>query len=76
LTKQSKAAAVGNSRALVVTKTAAISATMAKAGIHLHHGRKSSRSMDVNSYSAGQSAGERASFGRPVAGKTATARLR
>jgi hypothetical protein len=66
LTRQSKAAAAGNSRALVVTKTAAIKATMDKAGIKLRSGRASSCRLDGNSYRAGQSAGDRASFGRPV----------
>ena len=75
LTGQSKAAAAGNSRALVVTKTAAIKATMEKAGIKLRSGRSSSRRLDGNSYRAGQSAGERASFGRPVTGQAAAPRL-
>jgi hypothetical protein len=76
LTRQSKAAAVGNSRALVVTKTAAIKSTMEKAGIKLRSGRASSRRIDGNSYRAGQSAGDRASFGRPVNGQAAALRLR
>lgn len=75
LTQQSKAAAAGNSRALVVTKTAAIKATMDKAGIKLRTGRSSSCRLDGNSYRAGQAAGERASFGRPVNGAVGTLRI-
>jgi len=75
LTQQSKAAAAGNSRALVVTKAAAITATIEKAGIQLRSGRASSRRVDGASYRAGQSAGDRASFGRPVNGTAGMPRL-
>jgi len=75
LTAQSKVVASSNSRALVITKTAAIKATLDKAGIKLRSGRSSSVRLDGASYRAGQSAGDRASFGRPVTGQAATLRL-
>jgi len=75
LTAQSRQAAVGNSRALVVTKVEAIKETMEKAGIKLRSGRSSSRRMNGASYAAGKAAGERASFGRPVGGQAGALRL-
>jgi len=75
LTARSKVVASSNSRALVITKTAAIKATMDKAGIKLRSSRSSSVRLDGNSYRAGQSAGDRASFGRPVSGAAGTLRL-
>ena len=75
LTAQSKVVASSNSRALVITKSAAIKATMEKTGIKLRSGRSSSVRLDGNSYRAGQSAGDRASFGRPVSGAAGTLRI-
>lgn len=74
LSAQSKRVASSNSTALVVTKDAAVSAAMAAAGINLRGARRSRRRIDGGSYAAGQAAGERASFGRPVDG-AASARI-
>jgi hypothetical protein len=75
LCKQSEAAATDNGRALVVVKSAAIDATMKAAGIKLGKSRRSSRRADHGAYRAGQAAGERASFGRPVSGAVGTLRI-
>jgi hypothetical protein len=75
LMQQSRVQATGNSRALVVVKSAAVADRMKAEGIHLRSGRSSRASYDHNSYSAGRSAGDGASFGRPIAGKNATLRL-
>jgi hypothetical protein len=64
-----------NSRALVVTKQAAIDECMKCAGIKLSSARYSAAAMDGGAYSAGHAAGNRATFGRPVTGATATLRL-
>lgn len=71
----SQAAAVGNSRALVVVKDAAITAKMAEAGVNLRKSRSSSRQYDAGAYAAGRAAGDRASFGRPVSGNQGTLRI-
>jgi hypothetical protein len=63
-----------NSRALVLTKQTMIKAKMDELGIHLSTSR-SSRQSDHGSYAAGRSAGDRASFGRPVSGGAATLRI-
>jgi len=55
-----------NSRALVVTKQAAISDCMAANDIKLRTCCGPAPAGDVASYEAGMAAGERASFGRPV----------
>ena len=75
LCDQSAKVAGGNSRALVVTKAGLIAATMERHGIKLGKGRRSSRHVDGDSYRAGAAAGERASFGRPVSGAAAQARI-
>ena len=75
LVKQSREASVGNSRALVVTKQNLIEEAKEKAGIRLKSGRRSSRHVDRGSFNAGMSAGDRASFGRPVSGAGAVLRL-
>jgi Protein of unknown function (DUF2786) len=65
-----------NARALVVTKQAAIDEYMKSAGIEL--GRSRARYFNVRdsaAYNAGSSAGNRASFGRPVEGKASVPRL-
>jgi hypothetical protein len=73
LVQQSEATAKANasgSRSLVsamaTAKAYAIRAAKEKAGIRLRSGRASSRRLDGDSYRAGQAAGERASFGRPI----------
>lgn len=76
LVAQSKSAQTSNGRELVVVKSAAVSAKMAELGITLGKSRSSSRRFDGNAYAAGKAAGDRASFGRPVSGQSATLRLR
>jgi hypothetical protein len=78
LTELCKPAATAsvNSRALVVTKQAVIRAKMAELGIHLRKGRSSGRQYDASSLASGRSAGDRASFCRPVSGANAVPRLK
>ncbi len=64
-----------NAKALVVVKGQAVAAKMAEAGIHLGKSRSSRRSVDAGSFAAGQAAGERASFGRPVSGNQGALRI-
>jgi Protein of unknown function (DUF2786) len=70
------ATASANSCALVVTKQAVIKAKMDELGIHLRKGRSGGRHYDAGSLTAGRSAGDRATFGRPVSGTNATLRLK
>jgi hypothetical protein len=72
--KPAATSANANSRALVLTKQTLINAKMDELGIKLSTSY-SSRQSDVGSYAAGRSAGERASFGRPVTGRAATLRI-
>jgi hypothetical protein len=55
-----------NSRALVITKRAAIDECMKCAGIKLGSARYSAPARDSGAYNAGREAGNRATFGRPV----------
>jgi hypothetical protein len=64
-----------NSRALVVIKQTLIKAKLAELGIKLRTGSSSSRQHDEGSFAAGRSAGDRASFGRPVSGRAASLRI-
>jgi Protein of unknown function (DUF2786) len=77
LRAQSERKATSNGRELVVVKRAAVDAKMKECDIRIHGqcmgGRVDSES---GSFHAGRSAGERASFGRPVSGRNATLRLR
>ena len=57
-----------NARALVISKYGLIQATMDDAGIVLRTQRASRRVIDPDSLSAGHSAGNNASFNRPVNG--------
>jgi hypothetical protein len=75
LVQQSAAAATSNGRALVVVKGAAIAELMRANGITLGRASRSSRQMDHGAYRAGEAAGGRASFGRPVSGAGATLRI-
>lgn len=68
------AAASENSRALVVIKQTLIKAKIDELGIKLRS-CASSRQTDEGSFAAGRSAGDRASFGRPVSGRAAALRL-
>lgn len=66
LSLQSNMAKTSNGRALVVAKSALVNAKMSELGLHLSRSRRTMRRIDRNSYAAGQSAGDRATFGRPV----------
>jgi hypothetical protein len=68
------AAASTNSRALVVIKQTLIKAKLAQLGIKLRT-RTSCHQRDEGSFAAGHSAGDRATFGRPVSGRAATLRI-
>jgi len=76
LTTRTEQAANSNGRALVVVKGRAVAEKMASMGINLRKGRTSGRSINGDSYRAGQASGDRASFGRPVGGNGGQARLR
>lgn len=66
LSLQSNVAKTNNGRALVVAKSALVNAKMKEMNLTLSRGRRSHRRSDASSYAAGQSAGDRATFGRPV----------
>jgi Protein of unknown function (DUF2786) len=74
LRKQSAAAATSNGRELVAVKGTAVDDRMKADGICLRFSR-SQRQQDEASHRAGRSAGERASFGRPVTGTNAALRI-
>jgi hypothetical protein len=77
LSKQSAVVATSNARALVVVKDAAIKAKMKELDIHLRSaGGCCGMGGDPSSYRAGNAAGDRATFGRPVTGRNATLRLK
>jgi Protein of unknown function (DUF2786) len=76
LCKQSEAVATSNARALVVIKGQAVQAKLDELGIKLCFSSGSCGSIDFSSYRAGQAAGDRASFGRPVSGRNAALRLK
>ena len=67
--------AIKNSHALVKIKQTLIKAKMDELGIKLRSGSGSRHQRDEGSFAAGRSAGERASFGRPVSGRAATLRI-
>jgi hypothetical protein len=67
-------AASANNRALVVAKKAVIKAKLDELGICLTTSR-SQRQYSDSSLAAGQTAGDRASFGRPVSGQAAALRI-
>jgi hypothetical protein len=69
------ATASANSRALVVTKQGMIKAKMKELDIRLRSCGGSSRQHDEGSFAAGRSAGDRASFGRPISGRAGTLRI-
>jgi hypothetical protein len=75
LCTQSASAVTSNGRELVVIKNAAITDKMKAEGITLKTSH-SRRQIDDTSYEAGESAGNRASFGRPVTGANATLRIK
>jgi hypothetical protein len=76
LCEQSATVATSSGRELMVIKGAAVDDKMEAEGICLRTSRRSYRRSDEASLRAGRSAGDRASFGRPVTGSNATLRLR
>jgi hypothetical protein len=76
LRTQSASAATSNARALVVVKGAAVRAKLDELGIKLRACCSSFGAWNPSSYRAGTTAGDRASFGRPVSGQNATLRLK
>jgi hypothetical protein len=64
-----------NSRALVVVKQQLIKARLDELGIKLRSCGGSGRQTDSSSLNAGRSAGDRASFGRPVSGQAGALRI-
>jgi hypothetical protein len=76
LRKQSEVIATSNSKELVVIKNAAVQAKLKELGIHLRTEGSCCGTGDDASYRAGNAAGNRATFGRPVSGRNAALRLR
>jgi Protein of unknown function (DUF2786) len=76
LCAQSAVVATGNGRALISIKGTAIADKMKELNINLAKGRRSSRRVDGASYQAGLSAGDRASFGRPVGSANSALRIK
>jgi len=73
--EQSKTEHTTNSKALVVIKDRAIKDLLKAEGIHLRTCSGSRARFSEGALAAGQSAGDRASFGKPVSGAGATLRL-
>jgi hypothetical protein len=76
LRKQTEVVATSNAKALVVVKGQAVQAKMQELDIHLSSSCGPCAAGDSSSYQAGRAAGDRASFGRPVSGRSAALRLR
>jgi Protein of unknown function (DUF2786) len=75
LCKKPPATVSANSRALVVAKQAMIKTKLDELGVHFRSCGGSSRQHDAGSFAAGRSAGDKASFGRPVSGRAGTLRI-
>jgi hypothetical protein len=77
LVKRSKVARTSNGRELMVVKDALIKAYMKEHNINLARcsGGSAPSTVNASAAAAGRSAGDRASFGRPVSGAGATLRL-
>ena len=75
LCAQSAAAATSNGRELVLVKNAAVDAKMKEHGIKVRGCCLGGQTND-SGYQAGRSAGDRASFGRPVTGAGAALRIK
>lgn len=77
LAERSKAARTSNGRELIIVKDALIKAYMKEHNIKLAScsGGSAPSTVNASAASAGRSAGDRASFGRPVSGAGATLRL-
>ena len=73
--KRSAEARTSNGRELVVIQKQAITAKLKEADIHLRSRSGSSGNFDQAAYAAGQRAGDRATFGRPVEGKAGALRI-
>lgn len=65
-----------NSTALVVAKQALVQRKMQELGLNLTEARSRGSRMSGDSYAAGKQAGDKASFGRPVGGQSATLRIK
>jgi Protein of unknown function (DUF2786) len=76
LCKQTEVVATSNAKALVVIKDQAIKAKMDELDIHIRTCGGPCGASNDSSYRAGRTAGDRASFGRPVSGRNATLRLK
>jgi hypothetical protein len=68
-------AATANSHALVVAKQQVIKSRMDELGIKLRSCGGSEKQHDTSSLKAGRSAGDRASFGRPISGRAGVLRI-
>jgi hypothetical protein len=75
LVEQSDVKCTSNGRALVVVKTQAIQTMMEEMGITLTISKSRRKTVDGNSYAAGQNAGNNASFGRPISGSSGVLRI-
>jgi hypothetical protein len=77
LAERSKVARTSNGRELMVVKNALVKAYMKEHDIRIHNVScgGSSSTVNASAAAAGRSAGDRASFGRPVSGAGATLRL-
>jgi hypothetical protein len=75
LVEQSKIQASGNGRALVIAKGALIDTKMTDLGLKFVSQRRRTQKIDRPSYAAGQSAGDRAGFGKPIDGRRRAQRL-
>jgi hypothetical protein len=75
LCAQSAAAATSNGRELVLVKNAAVDSKMKECGITIR-GKCLGGQTNDSGYQAGRSAGDRASFGRPVTGAGAALRIK
>jgi hypothetical protein len=75
LVQQSKTNMHPTGRELVVVKNQLVSAAKAKLGLKLRSSSSTRTVGDRNAYAAGRSAGDSASFGRPVGGQNGTLRL-
>lgn len=70
-----EAKASANKNALIIIQNALIEKKMQELGVELRKPRHRSSSINKDSYGAGKSAGDKASFGRPVNGKSAVLRI-
>lgn len=75
LVAASRVQATSNGRALVLTKASVIKAKMDELNLNLRKSRGARGQFSNDGYAAGQAAGDRASFSRPVSGEGATLRL-